>query len=109
MPSILTVRTLFVSNPRRQLFPVVVKNSSNFRFIYQVVSVSSRESAHEEMEFDDQVDRVLTPGASAVEAVNVSSPESVHGAPEPETISSDEQDVADISSSKDSSIMEGCS
>ncbi|KAL3998214.1 hypothetical protein ACH3XW_14130 [Acanthocheilonema viteae] len=77
--------------------------------IEEVVSVSSRESTHEEMEFDDQVDRVLTPGASAVEAVNVSSPESVHGAPEPETISSDEQDVADVSSSKDSSIMEGCS
>uniref|UniRef100_A0A0R3RPP7 RAB6-interacting golgin n=1 Tax=Elaeophora elaphi TaxID=1147741 RepID=A0A0R3RPP7_9BILA len=75
----------------------------------EVVSVSSRESAHEDIEFDDQVDRVLTPGASAAEAVNVSSPESVHGAPEPETISSDEQDVADVSSSKDSSIMEGCS
>ncbi|VDK75158.1 unnamed protein product [Litomosoides sigmodontis] len=75
----------------------------------EVVSVSSRESAHEEMEFDDQVDRMLTPGTSAVEAVNVSSPESVHGAPEPETISSDEQDVADVSSSKDSSIMESCS
>ncbi|MCP9260321.1 Pre-mrna-splicing regulator wtap [Dirofilaria immitis] len=77
--------------------------------IEEVVSVSSRESAHEEMEFDDQVDRVLTPGASAVEAVNVSSPESIHEAPEPETISSDEQDVADVLSSKDSSIMEGYS
>ncbi|VDN82397.1 unnamed protein product [Brugia pahangi] len=73
--------------------------------VEEVVSVSSRESAHEEVEFDDQVDRVLTPGASAVEAVNVSSPESVHGAPEPETISSDEQDVIDVSSSKDSSII----
>ncbi|VDM11785.1 unnamed protein product [Wuchereria bancrofti] len=73
--------------------------------VEEVVSVSSRESAHEEMEFDDQVDRVLTPGASAVEAVNVSSPESIHGAPEPETISSDEQDVIDVSSSKDSSII----
>uniref|UniRef100_A0A915PJY4 Uncharacterized protein n=1 Tax=Setaria digitata TaxID=48799 RepID=A0A915PJY4_9BILA len=72
-------------------------------------ALSSPESAHEEMEFDDQVDRVLTPGASAVEAINVSSPESVHGAPEPETISSDEQDIADVSSSKDSSVMEGCS
>ncbi|VDO33971.1 unnamed protein product [Onchocerca flexuosa] len=77
--------------------------------IEEVVSVSSRESGHDEMEFDDQVDRVLTPGASAVEAVNVSSPESIHGAPEPETISSDEQDIADVSSSKDSSIMEGYS
>lgn len=57
------------------------------------------------MEFDDQVVRVLTPGANTVEAVNVSSPESTHGAPEPETISSDEQDAADVSSSKDSSIM----
>ncbi|CAG9535845.1 unnamed protein product [Cercopithifilaria johnstoni] len=77
--------------------------------VEEVVSVSSQESAHEDMEFDDQVDRVLTPGASAVEAINVSSPESIHGVPEPETISSDEQDVADVSSSKDSSIMEGCS
>ncbi|EFO23457.2 hypothetical protein LOAG_05030 [Loa loa] len=77
--------------------------------VEEIVSVSSRESAHEEMESDDQIDRVLTPGASAIEAVNVSSPESIHGAPEPETISSDEQDVADVSSSKDSSIMEGCS
>ncbi|VDO33738.1 unnamed protein product [Brugia timori] len=73
--------------------------------VEEVVSVSSRESAHEEVEFDDQVDRVLTPGASAVEAINVSSPESVHEAPEPETISSDEQDVIDVSSSKDSSII----
>ncbi|VDK78705.1 unnamed protein product [Onchocerca ochengi] len=77
--------------------------------VEEIVSVSSRESTHEELEFDDQIDRVLTPGASAVEAVNVSSPESIHGAPEPETISSDEQDVADVSSSKDSSIMEGYS
>lgn len=62
------------------------------------------------MEFDDsRVDRVLTPGADAVEAVNVSSPETVHGTPEPETISSDEQDVADITCGKDSPIMESCS
>ncbi|VDN03683.1 unnamed protein product [Thelazia callipaeda] len=64
----------------------------------EIVSISSHESTHDEMEDDDQVDRVLTPGGSAVEAINVSSPESLHGAPEPETISSDEQDVPDTPS-----------
>lgn len=79
--------------------------------VEEVVSVSSRESIHDEMEFDDiRVDRVLTPGGDAIEAVNVSSPESVHGTPEPETISSDEQDVPGMMTcGKDSPTAESCS
>lgn len=73
-----------------------------------MVSVSSPELAHDDVEGDDDVERVVTSAANgAAEAVSVSSPESAQGAPEVETISSDEQEAGEASSGNEFLFMGG--
>lgn len=79
-----------------------VSNTNTENNMEEVVSVSSPELAHDDVEGDDDVERVVTSGANgAAEAVSVSSPESTQGAPEAETISSDEQEAGEASSSNE--------